>query len=278
MSSINRLDMGVRLVEERTRLGYSQADFAHQTDVSRERLRLNETGRSGISAELLARAAQLGLDVQYVVTGIRSNNIKDVAEHTAPPAISGNNNNVLIGSGTINNIKSQKIIKAETIIKKTNAKVTPNEKHISDQMAATLKELVDQVVATEAKLKKLPKTHKAVWSSLNSHCKVPTYRLIALEDYPKAELYLRKWLGRLNASKSAPKKNNVDWRKRKYKYIHTNVRLFAIEATLHAYLQKNFSATSLTELDDTQLDKVYNYISSKKRSLKKLRVESSENE
>lgn len=49
--AITREDMGIRLVEERSRLGYSQADFAHQTDVSRESLRLNEIGRTGISAE-----------------------------------------------------------------------------------------------------------------------------------------------------------------------------------------------------------------------------------
>ena len=40
--AITREDMGIRLVEERCRLGYSQANFAHQTEVSRETLRLNE--------------------------------------------------------------------------------------------------------------------------------------------------------------------------------------------------------------------------------------------
>ena len=39
--AITREDMGIRLVEERCRLGYSQANFAHQTEVSRETLRLN---------------------------------------------------------------------------------------------------------------------------------------------------------------------------------------------------------------------------------------------
>ncbi|MDO9834731.1 transcriptional regulator, partial [Glaesserella parasuis] len=88
--AITREDMGIRLVEERTRLGYSQANFAHQTEVNRETLRLNELGRSGISAEFLGRAAQLGVDVQYVITGIRSQEI----EKNQQASVQGNSNNV----------------------------------------------------------------------------------------------------------------------------------------------------------------------------------------
>ncbi|KYK76027.1 helix-turn-helix domain-containing protein, partial [Aggregatibacter actinomycetemcomitans] len=106
--AITREDMGIRLVEERSRLGYSQANFAHQTEVSRETLRLNELGKSGISAEFLGRAAQLGVDVQYVVTGIRSETEENKSEKT-----SIQNSNVIYGdkgiinSGTINNIKTE---------------------------------------------------------------------------------------------------------------------------------------------------------------------------
>nr|WP_231087884.1 helix-turn-helix transcriptional regulator [[Haemophilus] ducreyi] len=110
--AITREDMGIRLIEERTRLGYSQANFAHQTDISREALRLNELGRSGISAEFLGRAAQLGVDVQYVITGVRAQ-----LDNTSTPTqqnVEGSNNNVIYGekgiinSGTINNITTEK--------------------------------------------------------------------------------------------------------------------------------------------------------------------------
>lgn len=106
--------MGIRLVEERTRLGYSQANFAHQTEVNRETLRLNELGRSGISAEFLGRAAQLGVDVQYVITGIRSQSL-EAANTAVSQSVQGNNNTVIYGdkgvinSGTINNIPQKNI-------------------------------------------------------------------------------------------------------------------------------------------------------------------------
>ncbi|HII3689917.1 TPA: helix-turn-helix domain-containing protein [Pasteurella multocida] len=259
---ITREDMGIRLVEERARLGYSQADFAHQTDISRETLRLNEIGRSGISAEFLGRAAQLGLDVQYVITGIRSkNSIESVEKTLNDSSVIGDHNNVVYGNGTINNIKTEKIVT------KTKATVEPNEKHISEKMARKLHDLVDEIVKLEQQLKQKPKSYQAVWSTLNRHCKVTSYRLIPLEMYEKAELYLRKWIGRLNSSKSAPKKIGNEWRKKKYSYIHTNVKQMGIEPLLREHIETRYAAGSLTDLSDDQLEKVYHFIASKKRTL-----------
>ncbi|MGC6358401.1 ORF6C domain-containing protein, partial [Pasteurella multocida] len=66
-----------------------------------------------------------------------------------------------------------------------------NEKHISEKMARKLHDLVDEIVKLEQQLKQKPKSYQAVWSTLNRHCKVTSYRLIPLEMYEKAELYLR---------------------------------------------------------------------------------------
>lgn len=212
--AITREDMGIRLVEERSRLGYSQANFAHQTEVSRETLRLNELGKSGISAEFLGRAAQLGVDVQYVVTGIRSETEENKSEKT-----SIQNSNVIYGdkgiinSGTINNIKTEKYTT------KTKAVVQPTEIHISEHTARTLQDLVKEIVELEQKLKNNPKSFQAVWASLNKYCRVSTYRLIPVEKTDKAITYLRKWIGRLSSSKSAPKKVGNEWRTKKYSYI-----------------------------------------------------------
>lgn len=263
--AITREDMGIRLVEERTRLGYSQANFAHQTEVNRETLRLNELGRSGISAEFLGRAAQLGIDVQYVITGIRSKN----AEEVSSPAknFDGNNNNVIYGdnsvinSGTINNIKTEKYTT------KTKAIVEPNEIHISEDTARTLQDLVKEIVELEEKVKKAPKSYQAVWSSLNKHCGVATYRLIPVEKTDKAIAYLRKWIGRLSSSKSAPKKVGNAWRSKKYAYIKINTK--GLEDWLMLHLQNKYAVSSITELDDAQLQKVYQSVATKKRSLNK---------
>lgn len=72
------LDMGARLVEERNRIGYSQSDIAHQLDISREALRLAESGASLPGAAILAGLATFGIDVQYLLTGVRSTNADDV--------------------------------------------------------------------------------------------------------------------------------------------------------------------------------------------------------
>ncbi|NBH76223.1 ORF6C domain-containing protein [Rodentibacter pneumotropicus] len=265
---ITREDMGIRLIEERARLGYSQANFAHQTDVSREALRLNEIGKSGMSAEFLGRAAQLGVDVQYVITGIRSTNNVDCVEQKTDAAtnnssVIGDNNTVLYGNGTINNIKTEKLVT------KTKATVEPDKTHINEKMARKLHDLVDQVVTLEQQVKQKPKSYQAVWSGLNRHCGVTAYRLIPLELYDKAELYLRKWIGRLNSSKSAPKKIGNQWRKTKYSFIHTNVKQMGIESLLREHLEEKYAVGSLTELSDDQLVKVYNFISGKKRTLMK---------
>lgn len=263
--AITREDMGIRLIEERTRLGYSQANFAHQTDISREALRLNELGRSGISAEFLGRAAQLGVDVQYVITGVRAQ-----LDNTSTPTqqnVEGSNNNVIYGekgiinSGTINNITTEKYTT------KTKAVVSPDERHISEETARRLQDLVKEIVELEQKVKAKPKTFQAVWASLNKHCGVTTYRLIPIENAEKAVSYLRKWIGRLSSSKSAPKKVGNEWRSKKYAYIKINTK--GLESWLKEHLQTKYSVGSITELSDDQLDKVYRSVSNKKRQASK---------
>lgn len=266
---INREDMGTRLVEERARLGYSQADFAHQTEVSREALRLNEIGKSGISAEFLAKAAQLGLDVQYVVTGVRVHNqseSENQAISNGVQSVSGSNNSVIYGTGTINSGTINNVT-TEKYITKTKAVVKPGDEHIDEAMARKLKDLVDEIVMLESKLKKNPKGFQAVWATLNRHCGVTTYKLIPKELYEKAESHLRKWIGRLTSAKSAPKKLTTDWRKKKYTFIKTNITKYGLENWEKQYLQDKYAVGSITELSNDQLEKFYHSVSHKKRTL-----------
>lgn len=261
--AITREDMGIRLVEERCRLGYSQANFAHQTEVSRETLRLNELGKSGISAEFLGRAAQLGVDVQYVITGVRSK-----TEESKSQKNSIQNSNVIYGdkgiinSGTINNIKTEKYTT------KTKAIVEPSKIHISEDTARRLQDLVKEIVDLEQKLKNNPKSFQAVWASLNKHCGVATYRLIPIEKTDKAITYLRKWIGRLSSSKSAPKKVGNEWRSKKYAYIKINTKGL-LDEWLRDHLLQKYGVESITELNDVQLQKVYQSVASKKRTTSK---------
>jgi transcriptional regulator with XRE-family HTH domain len=254
-----RVNIAVRLVEERTRLGFSQRDFAAKLGVSAEGLRLYETGQRGVSGEFLAHAATLGLDVQYVLTGVESANRTEV-ERAVQPAVAIQSSTNVIGvmnGGTVHQIKTEKVNHI------TKAEVKPGDEHISEGQAAKLTELVNEIVEIEAKLKKAPKTHRAVWGALNAHMGVTRYRLIPLIGFEKAEKYLRQWIGRLNSMASAPTKDGDAWRKRKYAYIKINSK--DDPSSIDLYIARNFKATSLTELSNDELEQVYRYVAGRKR-------------
>lgn len=258
---IERSDIAIRLTEERARIGYSQADFARKLEVSRETLRRNERGESGLGAEFIAKSASFGIDVQYVLTGVRSKNLLE-AERAAQPTVNVNGGSANIiqfahPGTTVNMIATQRHIT------QTKAEVKPGIEHITEEQAVILTALVNDVVDIEAKLKQKPKTHRAVWSALNSHCGVTRYRLISHTDFSKAEKYLRQWIGRLNSMASAPIKDGDAWRKRHYAFIKINCKDDL--GWIDRYLAKNFSASSLTELTNEQLEKIYRAVASKKK-------------
>lgn len=258
-----RIDIAVRLVEERARLSFSQRDFAGKLGISAEGLRLYETGQRGVSAEFLAQAATLGLDVQYVLTGIESANRKDVESAIRPAVTIQESTNVIgvMNGGTVHQIKTEKVTNI------TKAEVKPGDEHISQEQAAKLTELVNEVVDLEAKLKKNPKTHRAVWGSLNAHMGVTRYLLIPFDGFSKAEKYLRQWIGRLTSMASAPVKDGDAWRKRKYAYIKINSK--DDPEALNKYIKRSFKAESLTELSNEQLEQTYRYVAGKKKDGRK---------
>jgi DNA-binding XRE family transcriptional regulator len=256
---IEREDIAMRLIEERARIGYTQRDFASKIDITAESLRLYELGQRGVSAEFLAKTAMLGIDVQYVLTGVPSKNREEV-EAAIQPSIAFNGSSNVVGimnGGTVNQIKTDRHV---TTIK---ADVKPGDEHITESQAVTLTALVNEIVELETKLKQKPKTHRSVWGSLNAHIGVTRYRLIPLVSFDKAEKYLRQWIGRINSMSSAPVKDGDSWRKRKYAYIKINSK--NDPAIVDRYIAKNFSASSLSELSNDELEKVYRYVAARKK-------------
>lgn len=260
---IGRAEIAIRLVEERTRLGFGQRDFAEKLSVSGETVRRYEQGQREIGVEFLAQAATLGVDVQYVLTGIPSKNRAEVEAAIQPAvAINGSTNVIgVVNGGTVNQIKTEKHV---TTVK---AEVKPGDEHITQAQAATLTTLVNEIVELEAKLKQKPKTHRSVWGSLNAHMGVTRYLLIPLIGFEKAEKYLRQWIGRLNSMASAPVKDGDAWRKRKYAYIKINSK--DDPAAIERYIAKHFGASSLSDLSNEELEQVYRYVAGRKRSARK---------
>lgn len=67
-----RLEIGVRLREERERLGFSQQAFAEIGGASKRSQVEWEKGAQVPNAEFLAHIAARGADVAYIVTGVRA--------------------------------------------------------------------------------------------------------------------------------------------------------------------------------------------------------------
>lgn len=64
-------ELGIRLKEERVRLGFNQADFAALAGVAKTSQFNYEKGERSPDAAYLAAMAAAGVDVLYVVTGER---------------------------------------------------------------------------------------------------------------------------------------------------------------------------------------------------------------
>lgn len=73
-----RLEIGVRLREERERLGFSQQAFAEIGGASKRSQVEWEKGAQVPNAEFLAHIATRGADVTYIVTGVRAQSAKDI--------------------------------------------------------------------------------------------------------------------------------------------------------------------------------------------------------
>lgn len=255
-----QMKIGERLKFERERLGFSQAAFARFLGITRQALGPIEEG-GVFKTSVLEVAATLGVDVQFVVTGVRSSNHQAVQNQVAidKQVITGPVSGVgfaLAGSTVINTHRHETKIVAQT---------TPGKMHITEVQRGTLHQLVDKVVQAEAALRKAPKTHRAVWAALNRHCGVSSYQLIALGDFDKAEKFLRQWLGRLHASPTAHRKVGSDLRKQRYSYIKVNSKSPEDSAALQRHLKAKYGVESISDLSNEDLERVYRFVAGLKR-------------
>lgn len=71
---------GSRFEEERLRRGRTQESLAKEIGVNRRTISRIENGDTPPAGDLLSAVARLGFDVQYILTGVRSENLYKVAE------------------------------------------------------------------------------------------------------------------------------------------------------------------------------------------------------
>jgi len=114
-----------RLKEERARLGLSQTALAGVLGVTKWTvINYERPGGRGtpIPANLLSACARLGMDVQYVLTGVPSANLNRVAEETGtyrvarikPTALSNDERNLLV---KYRRLKPQQRTHAQAIVR-----------------------------------------------------------------------------------------------------------------------------------------------------------------
>lgn len=101
--------------------------------------------------------------------------------------------------------------------------------------------------------------------------KIPSYRLLRLEQFDDACNYLRSTVGRLMKQKNARKKLPGDeWRNRKYRYIHASFKeIPELEAWFKKHIKAKFKVNSKADLSDDELEQAYTSLSNKKRELAK---------
>lgn len=192
------IDLAMNLIDERERLGYSRKNFAAQTNVSSESLRLYESGKVNMSAEFLLAATKLGVDIQYIFTGVRSINLESIKNNNAVEIAKNLHCAGNLISGNIKSISNSVIAASGAVVQHVQDEKNLKEiAHINERQIKNLQELVRQIVETEKIVKKKPRTARSVWQSLNAYCNTSNFRLIKSDDYEKAETYLKKWISLL---------------------------------------------------------------------------------
>jgi hypothetical protein len=178
-----------------------------------------------------------------------------------PHGVKINGDGNIVGSGNT-------VIKTEKHVTKTIAKPSPGSEHITEEQVGRLHKLKDEIIRLESMAKKDPATPGRVWGAVNRICGVGAMRMIPVQKFKKAENYMLQWIGRLTDTKSVKNKDPEGVRNKRIAYIKLNSKDPEIKKAVSTYMLDRFNANSLKDLDLPDLERVYRYVASKKRSFK----------
>lgn len=194
-------------------------------------------------------------DFSSKVTKLFEDNVEK-GEWSGPSAnydIAGKGNVVSIGNNNVN-ITSHDVI--------VQPKISPGEHHITNEQAYKIKNLVDEVVLAEKSAKRKPRTHAAVWGALKKKFKFASYRMLEQNQFDDVLKYLQQDLGRLRRAKGA--RTAPDWRKSRYRFIHARLKQLGKTSLKDDYIAMEFGVSSLKELNDNELQHVYDWVATLK--------------
>lgn len=168
-------------------------------------------------------------------------------------SIIGNNNIQVAGDLTINIPESKP--------RQTKVFFTPDYNvHISEANAKALSDKIHEM----ANLMGDNSYIKFLFAQFKKHFNISTYRALPKEQFKEAMRYL-DIIDHTKIQPKIRKNNNTEWRNGKYKAIHAKANSLGwssedLYRIINQYLSHKTTYTSMTELSDTALQKVYEYI------------------
>ncbi|EPI4979060.1 hypothetical protein ACS6VG_000924 [Raoultella planticola] len=196
------------------------------------------------------------LEIAKIITDDTGN---DPPENNDKSTIYINGSGNVVGQGNFVNhgvVNINKTARRTVNVKTGDGVVNAMQKH---QIKSLLYEWVD----THNSIKKAQISYGLAWSKLNSFLKVNSYHEIASGDFDKAIKYIRQKLGELRNMASAPKKVS-NWRAQTIKSIQARCSERGWQEWRKTYMSKTFMKSSMTELTDEELQKLYQTIWSKR--------------
>lgn len=177
------------------------------------------------------------------------------------------NNSIQVGinQGTI--IKTQKITKKNEV-------VSNPEIHISQEQAKQILDKINEIVEINEKagLFKSPKDKgvffSQTWTSLKNKFNVTSYHLLPKEKFDEVMIWLKKQIAYEHRPKMR-RGNNQEWKNSMYSAIYAKAQkdLGMDKARLYQFAYEHLNLkqpiSSLKELSDTRLNKLYKFIISR---------------
>jgi hypothetical protein len=142
--------------------------------------------------------------------------------------------------------------------------VQPGPEHIDGEQKVELQRLREEWIDLHNNIKKKPLDQREAWVRINRAAGATSYHLILRENFDKAVAYIRREIAMLRNMRSAPAKDD-NWRLKRIAAIKLRSKnQLGDQDAYKAYIKKNFSAGSLSELSTDELQRTYSYIMGKK--------------
>jgi hypothetical protein len=162
------------------------------------------------------------------------------------PVMNFHGGTVFVGNGNVHNVYN--VRPRITVVQTGNGVLDAHQKR-------RLLDLRDQIVAVSRVVDGHGITAAGVMSRLNRHMGVNSYAEIPEDKFAQAETYLVRWRARLEGMPGASR--SPGWRDRRVQAIHARCRELDADGRRIAYMRKRWGKTSLIDLSNEQVDKLY---------------------